>query len=148
MQDQPQVELSIRVALGYVYMENSLLPQAEKELRRAETLARQTGDKEMLASTLESLSNVLFHEAQSRAVPHGGAGIRRKDKHQQSLPEFARHYPFRGRAVARFLSSTLPMSSGFYARRLTLAAATLVPKSNPSPTCPAPGPVPPLRESV
>lgn len=63
-----QVELSIRVALGYVYMQNSLLPQAEKELRRAETLARKTGNDEMLAATLLSLSNVLFNEVQVRAA--------------------------------------------------------------------------------
>jgi len=59
----PQVELSIRVALGYVYMANSLLPKAEKELRRAETLARQSGNNEMLASTLLSLANVLDDSA-------------------------------------------------------------------------------------
>lgn len=65
---QPELELSIRVALGEVYMANSLLPQAEKQLRRAETLARQTGNKEMLASALDSLSNVLFSSEQSRAA--------------------------------------------------------------------------------
>jgi eukaryotic-like serine/threonine-protein kinase len=64
VKDQPEVELSIRVALGYVYMANSLLPQAEKELKRAETLARQTNNKEMLASTLLSLANVEFDETQ------------------------------------------------------------------------------------
>jgi serine/threonine-protein kinase len=68
VKNQPQVELSIRVALGYVYMANSLLPQAEKELRRAETLARQTGNKEMLASTLFSLSNVLYRASESRTA--------------------------------------------------------------------------------
>jgi len=59
----PQVELSIRVALGYVYMENSLLPKAEKELRRAEALARASGNNEMLAFTLMSLANVVDDSA-------------------------------------------------------------------------------------
>ena len=68
VRNQPEVELPIRVALGYVYAANSRLPEAEKELRRAEKLARQTGNPEMLASALYSLSQVLYHFADSRAA--------------------------------------------------------------------------------
>ena len=65
---QPEIELRIRVALGWVYMANSLLPQAEQQLRIAERLARKSGNQEMLASALFSLSNVLFHYSDSRAA--------------------------------------------------------------------------------
>jgi len=68
VRNDPQVELRIRVALGYVYMANSLLPQAEQQLRIAEKLARQSGNQEMLASALFSLSNVLFRYSDSRAA--------------------------------------------------------------------------------
>lgn len=66
--NDPAVELRIRAALGYVYVGNSLLPQAEKELRRAEALARQTGNIEMLASTLLSLANVQYDDSKVRPI--------------------------------------------------------------------------------
>jgi len=66
--DDPEVELRIRVAMGYVYMDNSLLPEARKELQRAEVLARQTGNHEMLASTMLSLANVQYDETRIRAA--------------------------------------------------------------------------------
>jgi tetratricopeptide (TPR) repeat protein len=75
VKDQPEAELRIRAALGYVYMQTSLLPQAQKELRRAETLARQTRNNEMLASTLISLGNVLYDESQCRPVFMEALGI-------------------------------------------------------------------------
>ncbi len=66
LKDQPEAELRIRAALGYVYMQTSLYPQAKKELLRAEVLARETGNTEMLASTLRSIANV--DDVRSRAA--------------------------------------------------------------------------------
>jgi serine/threonine protein kinase/tetratricopeptide (TPR) repeat protein len=58
VRNDPEIELRIRVARGEVYLGNSLLPQAQQELQRAEVLARRTGDHEMLAATMLLLANV------------------------------------------------------------------------------------------
>jgi serine/threonine protein kinase/tetratricopeptide (TPR) repeat protein len=81
---QPEIELRIRTALGFVYMANSLLPQAEHELRIAEALARKSGNQEMLASALFSLSNVLFRYAESRAALMEALQIAENERNQIS----------------------------------------------------------------
>jgi len=48
VRNQPQIELLIRVALGYVYMAISLLPQDADESRIAVKLARQAGNQKRL----------------------------------------------------------------------------------------------------
>jgi serine/threonine protein kinase len=67
IKNQPDVELKIRAELGHVYVQNSRIREAEKQLRRAETLARQTANDQMLASVLLSLANVENDPAKVKA---------------------------------------------------------------------------------
>jgi serine/threonine-protein kinase len=127
VRNQPQVELSIRVALGYVYMANSLLPQAEKELRRAETLARQTGNKEMLASTLFSLSNVLYHASESRTALMEALDLA-KNKGNDISPNLRMQILFEAGQLLGFEGHS-PEAEGLLRQAVDLGKTNPVPKS-------------------